>query len=118
MGNQSLVVLLDKFEVFVERNPSAVIDVDFVEVPSNHLFCNGDLKGLESVFHQLCELVDVDEIILLVLDIGLSIFCPAFKEVRELNYPIFTYYSKVIFPSLFLSILWKCQSSWSCVISF
>jgi hypothetical protein len=95
-----------------------VVNVNFVEVPSNHFLCDWDFQGFKSIFHQSSKLLDVNQIVLVALSTWLlSILGSLSKEMRKLIYFKYTYSSKVIFPSLFSSIRLKCQSSWSWVIS-
>lgn len=93
-----MIVLLHELEVFIERNTAAVVSIDLVEIPLNHFFSDWNLQGLEGVLHQSPELMNVDQIILIVV---LGVDCPLSEEVSKLNKRVYTYSSKVIFPSPF-----------------
>jgi hypothetical protein len=94
-----------------------VININFIEIPPNHFFCNWDFQWSESILHQSSKLLDIYEIILIALEIWFFSILGSFtKEMRKLYNIKCTYSSKVIFPSLFWSMRLKCQSSWSWVI--
>lgn len=81
----SLVVLFDEGHVLAEGNASGVVGIDLVKVPLDHLFGDGDVEGLESVLHQLPELLDVDQVVLLsLLGLRLGLLCSISEEVCEL----------------------------------
>jgi hypothetical protein len=81
----SLVVLFDKSHVLAEGYASRVVGVDLVKVPLDHLFGDGDVEGLESVLHQLSELLDIDQIVLFsLLGLRLGLLGSISEEVGEL----------------------------------
>jgi hypothetical protein len=62
-----------------------VVGVDLVKVPLDHLFGDGDVEGLESVLHQLSELLDIDQIVLFsLLGLRLGLLGSISEEVGEL----------------------------------
>ncbi len=93
-----MIVLLHELEVFIERNTTAVVSIDLVEIPLHHFFSDWDLQGLEGVLHQSPELMNVDQIIFILV---LGVDCPLSEKVPKLNKIVYTYSSKVIFPSPF-----------------
>ena len=90
---RSGVVLFDESHVFLERNSSAVVRIYFVEVPLHHLFSNRDVQGLKSVLHQLAELLNVYQVVLVVriLQSLLCLLSSFSKEVGKLHSNMLTY---------------------------
>lgn len=99
--NESRIVFLNEFQVFIKRNPSAMINVDLVEIPFHHLLRNWDVQWLKGIFHQFSELANVDQIVFATLRVFFRLLGSLSEKVGKLDKQIITYSSNVMDPSWF-----------------
>lgn len=82
---KSRIVFFYEFQVLIERNEATMIGINFIEVPLNHFFCNGNIQWPKRIFHQSSELNDIN----LLLFFGRS--SSRSKEMCKLNKSKLTY---------------------------